>query len=492
MNKTSLFHNALLVALLSLGLSANTYAQKLPDDPDNGKLPPVLVTTPPLPPLVIENFGRTANSIEATLSTNSQYSTQIVNGRFDQPYPSGWSSNLGVNTYRVWGDRGNPAGSGKLLTNYQCDGKSGPSGTLMQTVHVLANKQLSFNWRPGSAGNSITGVITDQLAITLVDANTNAVLVQPYVLDSTPIPGTNGMRSALIDMSRFLGLDVRIEFVGYGAKQIFTGVGLTYTCSEELWIDNVQLIDGPAAPAGLTPIPGNWYNRYRSGSGWDFRRAPAGTYYAIWYTYDYAGQPTWYITGQGTINSNQFQANLMKCTRTQLANGVVQASCPDVGRVKLNLRTAGSGEMQFDFYDIPNQADGWDAIQYFELTGTFFSNYSGHFHSNFPTTDPAWGINSLSYQTSGGMALFSSIYYHENGQPRWVVGNQQITGNDLTVTMQRLTGACPTCAASISGPGTAVGSMRVIYPGPFATTINASINIPNWFRPLQTHYMLAN
>jgi hypothetical protein len=482
-----------LMCFALLAFAGHACAQSITDKQEN------YVTYPALPAPTIDGFNWNAQapeSLGAPPGKTASYPTQFVNGDFNvrtgwnvyQSYPYATSNYTGpVDTgfnegvAYLAGYCINPSGLQTICPNY---------GSISQAVRVGENMRLSFDWRPGFEQRGVfpTATYIDHpINVTILEAGSNRILMDSFVPQSVSI-GNNAKRSE-VDLAMFTGLDINVVF-SIRSVQYFSQIGNPYSVAwtgASAWVDNVKLINAPTVNFGGSATPGNWYNPYRSGAGWDLRRASNGTFYAIWYAYDQNGQPVWYITGQNTFVNGALNVPLYACRRP----GNI-ASCAIVGGVQLALRNEGKGLMRFDFYD-QGVMGTWDGTEYFELLVANGGSYSGHFFTN-DNSDPSWGITTLSYTNyQNRLQLLGQIYYYDPaGQPTWSVASQDLANNASMNVNRQTGGLCPTCPGiSPAITRTSVGTIRLNFDatGLFGET---ALSNPIWVRSERRYYKLSN
>ena len=428
-----------------------------------------------LPPVPPSSTGEETVAVET-----GTLPTQIVNGDFNTR--TGWNAvQSGGAGYFIGLDIRNRLGQPVAYLASMCNliGPGFPSGcsatgNIEQQIHVEAGKRLAFQW--GTTPNTFQVPIS----IGIFDARTNRLLFSKF--DPDAIDQGNGIRYSEIDLGRFAGMDVLIGF--YTGYQGIAGSGVG------TWVDSVLVTNAPAPNYNGDAQQGNWYNPVRSGSGWDLRRAPDGTFYALWFTYDQSANPTWYITGQGTFVNGVLNVPLYGCSRSS-GNG----ACTIVGNTELRLRSANAGVMRFDFNG-QGTAGSWDGEENFELLVANGGNYSGHFYSA-QANDSAWGITTLSFlDAQNTLQLMAPIYYYDGaGQATWSIAAQGFTNNS-NMSVDRLTGGlCPTCAGTFPTiTKTTVGSMLLNFDSADQSSLMGEINLynPQWLRGTARYYKLSN
>jgi hypothetical protein len=487
-----------LFCIALLAIAGHTYAQSVGDDTDLGGQ---YLTVPTLPAPNKEAFNWDAappESVGASTGKATTYPTQFVNGEFN--VTTGWD------VYQSYFSVPQPY-TGPVYTGYfpegvaylagKCINPNGVTvcpiyGSIAQTVRVVENMRLSFDWYPGFEQTGFPPYYTyveSPIYLTIIEASTGRILKDSFAPAAANL-GDHRKHSE-IDLTLFAGLNVKFVF-SIRSFQYDSQVGnpsSTRWSATEAWVDNIKLISAPPSNYNGQAQTGNWYNPVRSGSGWDLRRAPNGTFYAIWFAFDEARKPVWYISGQGTFGSGILDVPLYGCTR---ANGI--GTCTASGRVQLSLRSATAGVMRFDFYG-QGTPGSWDGAENFEFLVGNGGSYSGHFFTN-DAADTSWGITTLSYYNySNQLQLMAPIYYYDGaGQPTWSIAAQQFT-NNAPMSVDRLTGGlCPTCPGTYPAiTKTPVGTMTLNF-GANQSSLTGETNLsnPGWVRSARPFYKLGN
>jgi hypothetical protein len=193
----------------------------------------------------------------------------------------------------------------------------------------------------------------------------------------------------------------------------------------------------------LLPTTGLWFNPERSGHGLDVQLI--GTTLAVtWYSYDDAGEPTWYLAVAPF--ANPWRADLQRYTWNPETHSAVAST---VGELRMDFSAAsrasfawqigsrgGSEPMQTLFDNAPAAAP--------ERSGVWFD-----------PAEPGWG---LALYTAGDLLSAGLYFYDAANQPRWVlgVGSNAAAGE---LAMQSYRGACPDCAFV---PATATDGGRIV------------------------------
>jgi hypothetical protein len=463
------------------------------------------VNYPALPSADPNGFDWASSSnrprVEAPTLARSALPSQIQNGDFSSGI--GWAVRVGYQdpypngTLVVGGPVqldffGAALPAGRLL-----HGDYPSSGSLSQSVHIEPGKRLAYYWKPtissygfGLYPQSITHgfinvKITDLLSGTVL-ANLNGSSIN-YLQTNTSSDFVS--RYSEIDLTKYAGLDVNIEF-----SVTSTSLGGAYGIAKpsRSAIDNVYIINAPTSVFTGAATAGQWFNPHRAGSGWDLRKAPDGSYYAIWFTYNEAGLPVWFYSSGGQFSNGIFQAQLYQCTRVTATN------CNVVGRVKLKLLSSSDGYMQFDFYNIAGSGE-WDGLEYFSALLANGGSGSGWFTAA-NTADSGWGFTTIkysNYNTPNVANLFMPIYYYDqSGVAQWgIVETNGWTNNSMVNVVRQRGGLCPTCEGTypvISRQS--VGTARVNFDTADQSSVLAEFQMlnPTWVKPLQRFNKLTN
>lgn len=233
---------------------------------------------------------------------------------------------------------------------------------------------------------------------------------------------------------------------------------------------------------GLAPLvrPGSYYNPSRGGSG--IFLYPAGDQWTgLWYTYFADGRPTWYylqapVAGENGIwHSQVMRATWNGSTRTLTAVG--EANLTPVGTDAFTLTytidgVAGSQPMQGLGRGCPT-AGG----QPLDASSTWF--------------DPAKAGTGYSLQLWEDYEYLAAFVYDEQGVPMFLAAELgRFGGDDATLVLQRLTGACPTCDFTESVRAD-VGTLARRFSGGALASIELDAvwqdgNPPYWLPPVST------
>jgi len=210
--------------------------------------------------------------------------------------------------------------------------------------------------------------------------------------------------------------------------------------------------------ATLLPATGLWFNPARSGHGLDVQLI-GQTLAVTWYTYDDAGEPTWYLAVAPF--ANPWRAELQRyvwnpATGSAVAStaGELTMNFSEAKRASFNWRlgTRSGTEPMQTLFDAPTLAAP-------EQSGVWFDG-----------NEPGWG---LSLFTAGDLLSAGLYFYDAANQPRWVLGVGSNQAN-AELAMQSYRGACPHCAfaAPVLAPA---GTVNLTFAGGRVGTVRTDV-----------------
>lgn len=297
-------------------------------------------------------------------------------------------------------------------------------------------------------------------------ANPRRALPAPnnYVQVYAPNPISAGSSVSHIDQDGYSGELMRPFIVGAPrtlslARPMLDAVGWSNT----------------ETSAAIDPIPlgGFFYDPRHSGHGIEFSPVTPGSdvYVLIFYTYDAAGNPEWFLTSgrfidgrflpESDVNGNSLQRYTYDASRP---SGQRQQVDPTMrGRLRLDFVQAGnaptcSAARGFNGYlAVMNFTIGNDSEQTWcmqelipqslrptmDLTGTWYAG----------PQDSGWGISLGSLPNGGSGGLFGILYYYDAlGKPRWALATVGGLVANSTVDLLSRNGYCRTCVLPVGFP----------------------------------------
>jgi uncharacterized secreted protein with C-terminal beta-propeller domain len=204
---------------------------------------------------------------------------------------------------------------------------------------------------------------------------------------------------------------------------------------------------------------GHWWDPTRSGHGFELLNA-AGQVFAVWYTYDEAGAPTWY-----TIQGDQeLMGNPWPLMRHEWSGGRISRSTV-VGQAM--LRRQHTEKIDFIF-ELNGRSGQW-AIEPFRQSGVINEvDLTGHWYD--PGQD-GWGLSVVDQGDVFGAVIYA---YDPAGAPTWVAGFDR--GKGTLVNLYSTRGTCPTCAYRPVATAPA-GSIRIDYRGDTEITLRGTPSV---------------
>ncbi len=209
---------------------------------------------------------------------------------------------------------------------------------------------------------------------------------------------------------------------------------------------------GNATAATPAEYRGPWYDRAHDGHGVDVHAA-GSTLFAVFYTYDAQGEPTWY-TAQSPLSGAGFVSPVYRFRRT--AQGAVEP-----GRVvgTLQMRTdataasAGCNDgvarngvrLATLMVTIDGERIDWclepvatrDTRAEGDLSGAWWAG----------ADQDGWGLGNTLLSNGAGHRLVSLVYHYDAaGEPRWAIVDATSATLEFAARAQYAQGYCRTCA----------------------------------------------
>jgi len=189
--------------------------------------------------------------------------------------------------------------------------------------------------------------------------------------------------------------------------------------------------------APIAARPGLWEPNSRPGLGQGYEYNQGGSSSVlIWYTYDEAGQPAWYIAGNPVTTGNIWTADLRRFTN----DGAQQQSAP-VGQVSISSLTENDAMFSYTLFG----QSGTERMQPISPpTCPQNKSYTGVW---FRGVD---GLGGASILVNAGTQAQIHYLFDDSGRPRWLfaqdVVNSEPTNSELP--MLQFSGYCAVCAPS--------------------------------------------
>ena len=202
----------------------------------------------------------------------------------------------------------------------------------------------------------------------------------------------------------------------------------------------VVRVDVASTAARPALRPGHYYNPERPGHGL-FLDFAGEQWLMVWYTYLQNGTATWYYT-QGVApadNQAQWAVDLLRVSRGATTRAV------RVGSATLTALEATPGVspgIAFG-YNLDGDA-GWETLTRLgddqcPMYGGQKLDATGHW---FPPLRPGHGFSA---QILPYTEVYAAYIYDSGGYPTWLIGQKDYDPSVTSVTLQQLSGFCPTC-----------------------------------------------
>ncbi|MEM1411910.1 MAG: reprolysin-like metallopeptidase [Pseudomonadota bacterium] len=193
----------------------------------------------------------------------------------------------------------------------------------------------------------------------------------------------------------------------------------------------------------LKPNPGLWSDPASDGRGFDIQ-VFGSRLSVIWYTYDDAGEPTWYLAA-GDLVGDRFEAPLQRFTLpggdTVAGDLGVTASSEVVGDISLRFVSERIATVDWSV----NGVTGQESLSWLVFTAQV--------QENNPTglwgrpDGPGWG---LSLASQGNITVSVAYVYDTDGTPRWSISEpvQGPSPSQFDMLVGFAPGLCPGCSST--------------------------------------------
>jgi cyclophilin family peptidyl-prolyl cis-trans isomerase len=238
-------------------------------------------------------------------------------------------------------------------------------------------------------------------------------------------------------------------------------------------IEKKNLVIVSAATTASSSYQGLWWNANESGWGMSVTQH-GNIIFAALYTYDAAGQPTWYVIPNCPVTNGTCSGAIYQVsggTSPAVAWSAAGKAVAQVGTGTLTFASATAGNFSFTI----NNVAGSKAITLQPLaTGTTAPaiDYTDLWWN--PNED-GWGI-SLTQQYG---IIFAAWYvYDATGKPVWyVVPNCPVSGAGCSGALYQVTGGKPlTGIWNGTNPASSVGSITFAFSGAGSGTMSYTLN----------------
>ncbi len=219
------------------------------------------------------------------------------------------------------------------------------------------------------------------------------------------------------------------------------------------WLCCVLLVSWAAPGVASSPLDyrGVWYDRARSGHGLDVHVA-GSTLFAVFYTFDRDGEPTWYTAqavpgasfaspvyrfqrdGSGVVGAGRVVGQF----DMRLGASPANAGCNDgVARDGVRLATLA--------VTIDGESIEWCLEPITAVDDRPEGSLSGVWWVG--PDENGWGIGNTVLPSAVGNRLISLIYHYDRaGEPRWALAGAESTDLRFSSRASYVQGFCRTCA----------------------------------------------
>lgn len=236
--------------------------------------------------------------------------------------------------------------------------------------------------------------------------------------------------------------------------------------------------NGITGPDNAEFRAGMWWDPALSGSGWEINQG-GNVVFGIWYTYDEAGNPIWYIA-QGALADGIFEGNLLLFSWDYLNKKVNEPTV--AGNVSIHFLNPQLAEIQWQLGEKQNT----HMLRPFIFSADpALADYSGSWF------DPRESGYGMTIQTQGELTYAVLYYYDETGKPRWSAGANVDGG--LSLSMLSFKGSCPWCEYAPSSNSPA-GELLAEFHSESALSLDMTLPEaePFWSKSQAPHVMISN
>ena len=222
--------------------------------------------------------------------------------------------------------------------------------------------------------------------------------------------------------------------------------------------------------------PGSYFNPQRSGHG-IFVSQAAGQQVAYWYSYLDDGTPAWYFAQATapTAASPVWNAPLLRVTW----DGSAHSDYPDVGDV--TLTPIDGNDLMFTWNLFGQRgSERFTALSHNACVtlGGQSVGLSGQWYA------PAQSGYGMDVLADPGQQFDAFYLYDVLGEPRWLVGSNSPFAASMSITMNQVSGFCPTCAY-VPTTLRSVGALNVSFAnatsGMFSTNVTLAAPLSGTF-----------
>ncbi|MCB1889842.1 MAG: hypothetical protein KDH20_19705 [Rhodocyclaceae bacterium] len=180
------------------------------------------------------------------------------------------------------------------------------------------------------------------------------------------------------------------------------------------------------------PHGGLWWNPAAAGHGFDITPV-GGNIVVVWYTYDEAGNPTWYLA-TGLPDGTSLAVPMYRYRWDADTQSPIESRA---GTLSIDFSDQDSANLQ---WELDGKVGSEPIVRYvFDDTARVVEDITGLWYQ---PDRPGYGFTVVHQ----GATLVSVLYFYDaNGDPRWVLGNDGYGGGPATLIARAFTGPCPYC-----------------------------------------------
>lgn len=261
------------------------------------------------------------------------------------------------------------------------------------------------------------------------------------------------------------------------------------------------------SPTFATPMPSAWYDRTRSGHGFDFRlfardSVHGDVYGLLFYTFDANGKREWYQAVGNLVDGvfvpslnpdgSTFIRVLYNTTPTKIVSysqdtsvkGTVivdfnQASTSPACR---NADRSGAAQLAVMSWTLEGQSADWCVEPLVPISEDSIPDYNGVWYE---PGDSGWGFELADIaSTTGGAPFINVLIYLPGGDnlSNWLAGSGTLQGSSVNLPLKQINnGYCRTCTKPATLTADDVGSMQLAFgtpnPGNGFADVTATISV---------------
>lgn len=246
----------------------------------------------------------------------------------------------------------------------------------------------------------------------------------------------------------------------------------------DLAADQVLSIIEPEQAVEAPPTRGMYWDRSRSGHGFDLQRIGENWFFLM-YSYRPDDTPLWYLA-TGDVKDGVFAGMASQFDYDPGRSPPQQAITDTGGPIRIDFTAAtGPGEHAcndgvdrgnalstalFDF-ELDGQHGQWCVEPFVFAHGRSTPDFTGSWYNS---EDTGWGLTLVTQGNGGAETLMVVLYYYDaEQQPRWALGSASEVDFDseIKVEMLQISGFCLNCPPG-GVESTPVGNVRLMLVEP--------------------------